>query len=144
MDEASLREVLEVLVAEYQASWNEHDAKALTEFFAGDADLIMGTGPTIGGREAIQEWWTVYFDRVEAGSRAAFLVDDIRPVGSDAAVVNVTAAQHGDQQDRDRVIPLARGTWVMVRAGEAWRVAAMRGQPLEGAGRQPGDRMLRG
>ena len=59
-------------------------------------------------------------------------VQAARLIAPDVAVLNVTtttqgrSAQGEELRSRD-----ARGTWVVVREGGTWRIAAMRGMPTE-------------
>lgn len=133
--EAALR----TAVDRYTETLNSREAGRLTALFADDADLIMGNQPKIVGRDAIQRWWSAYFERADVGVLGRFVVDDLRLVGSDAAVINVTAM--AETVSESTATPLARGTWMMSRRDDVWFVAAMRAQPLAGSTREPGARM---
>jgi len=51
-NDPSLTEV-RAQVQAYERAWNSHDASKVAAFYTDDADMIMGNGPRITGREAI-------------------------------------------------------------------------------------------
>ena len=120
------------LVEAYRTTWNGHNPSDLAGFFTEDADMIMGTDPVTMGRKAIEGWWQSYFARQEPQRHVVIEVHALRLIAPDVAVLNVTtttqgrSAQGEELRSRD-----ARGTWVVVREGGTWRIAAMRGMPTE-------------
>ena len=139
--EAQTREASDALrdrVEAYQTVWNTHDATAVAAFFTGDADMIMGNGPMIRGRESIQEAWQAYFAAIEPERRGTFDVHSLRLITREVALINVASETGGsDSQGRELPTRLARGTWVLVREADDWFISALRGQPAEGDVRGP-------
>lgn len=121
----------------YTATWNTHDGDALGTFFTSDADLMMGNLPRIVGREAIGGWWNTYFSRIDEGRKGEFELISQRDIVPGAKLVNVSSKTFGAKEDGEELeTRLARGTWVVVKRNEAWRIAAMRGLPAEGDQRE--------
>lgn len=120
-------------VKAYEHVWNTHQAGAVAAFFTEDADMIFGNGPKIVGRKAIRDWWDGYFARIDEMRTGTFVIDSLRMITPDVALINInsTTAGHGPtvQQLPTR---LARGTWVMVRHSGDWWISALRGLPAEG------------
>jgi uncharacterized protein (TIGR02246 family) len=120
------------LVEAYRTMWNGHDPSGLAGFFTEDADMIMGTDPIASGRKAIEGWWRDYFARQEPQRHVAIEVHAVRPIAPDVAVMNVTTTTLGrSAQGEELTSRNARGTWVVVRRGDAWGIAAMRGMPTQ-------------
>lgn len=124
----------------YTSTWNTHDADALVRLFTADADLTMGNLPLVVGREAIRGWWQAYFSRIDEGRKGEFEVLSNRVIAPGVRLVNVRSKTSGTNESGDQLeTRLARGTWVVVKTGETWLIAAMRGLPAEGEQRvRPG------
>lgn len=124
------------MLEEYQRVWNTHDAAAVGEFFTEDADMIIGNGPIIRGRRAIEKSWSGYFAHIDQGREGTFTIDSIRVIARDVAVLNVDSRTAGHTSAGDELpTRLARGTWVVVRHADSWLVSALRAGPAEGEDR---------
>jgi uncharacterized protein (TIGR02246 family) len=127
---------LQARVDAYQRAWNTHQASAVAAFFTQDADLILGNEPRIVGREAIQNWWEGYFEKVAATRRGAFAIETLQMLTSDVAILNINSTTSGhDSTGQELPTRLARGTWVMVRRFGDWWISALRGLPQQGDAR---------
>jgi uncharacterized protein (TIGR02246 family) len=128
-DSAAVRTTVEA----YERVWNTHDASAVAMFFSKDADMIIGNGAMVRGRQAIQEAWSVYFARQDEGRSGTFTIDSVRAIAPGVAVVNIDS-RTGGRSSNGRELPtrLARGTWVVVRQDEGWLISALRALPAEG------------
>ena len=124
----------------YTATWNRHDGGALAALFTADADVVMGNLPRIEGREAIAASWSGYFSRIDERRMGEFELVSWREIAPGVLRVNVRTTTAGtNERGEELETRLARGTWVLVREGETWRIAAMRGLPAEGEPRvRPG------
>jgi uncharacterized protein (TIGR02246 family) len=119
-------------VEKYQSVWNTHNATALAEFFTDDADFIMGNLSLINGRVAIQNWWQNYFNRQEPERMLTIIVNSLRIITNDVALINVTTTTaSNDTQGEKLPTRKARGTWVLHRQNGNWLIIAMRGMPTE-------------
>jgi len=119
-------------VNRYVAAWNTHDASVLAAFFTADADMIMGNGPILSGRSAVEHWWREYFAVQEPTRKLTIAVLSTRGITVDVTVLNVRTTTGGrESRGSDLIARRARGTWVLVRQGDDWLIAAMRGMPTE-------------
>ena len=117
----------------YTSAWNEHDGHALSGFFTDDADLIMGSLPRIEGREAIGEWWSSYFSRIDSARHGRFEFSSLKEIAPGVRLANLSSTTYGSGSSGGELeTRLARGTWVLVRRGDSWLISAMRGLPAEG------------
>ncbi|MCH5376200.1 MAG: SgcJ/EcaC family oxidoreductase [Planctomycetes bacterium] len=125
---------LENFVSRYEESWQFHDAERLADFFAEDADMIIGIQPMISGRAAIQDAWDRYFSRLDRGRTISISVKSIRILSPDVALLNVETTTGGTHSQTHEVMELrrARGTWVMTRTRRGWTISALRAQPPVG------------
>lgn len=102
---------------------NKRDAAALVALFTPDGDEINGDGPRIAGREAMRQAAEVDLANWSPTMRFTLAVTGIRFLGPDIAIVE-TAAQFSEGSVRAN-----RGTWVIVRQGGEWLIAALRVYP---------------
>lgn len=119
-------------VGEYQRAWNTLDAADVAAFFAVDADMVMGNMPAARGRIAIEDWWRQYFDVQEPGRRGTFDVTSLKVLGPGVALVDVKSTTGGTGRSNEPLVSrYARGTWLVARQDDRWRITAMRGLPTE-------------
>jgi uncharacterized protein (TIGR02246 family) len=124
---------LHTLVKKYEGVFNAHRASAVAAFFSKDADMIVGSGPKIVGREAIQEWWAHYFSRIDEQRKGTFAIDSVRVVAPEVVLINLDTKTAGRRSTGEELpTRLARGTWVVVRQSGEWRIAALRAFPAVG------------
>lgn len=119
-------------VEAYEKVFNTHDPSALAAFFTDDADMIMGNQPITRGRQAIHDWWQNYFSIREQGLMSSFIINSVRLITTDVALINVDYTSDGrNAQSQEMPTRKARGTWVVVRKGGDWLISALRGMPTE-------------
>jgi uncharacterized protein (TIGR02246 family) len=124
---------LRARVRAYERVWNTHEAAAVAGFFTEDADMIIGNGPRVAGREAIQQWWAGYFVRIAATREATFGIESLQLISHDVALINVNSTTAGrEEAGQEMPTRLARGTWVMVQRSGDWLISALRGLPALG------------
>lgn len=135
----SLQDV-RALVRAYEGTWNTHDASRVAAFYTHDADMVMGNGPRISGREAIAEWWARYFAAISDHRVGTFEVESLRLLTPDVALANVSTLTAGrDQKDEELPPRRARGTWILTAQDGHWLISALRGLPAQGDARvEPG------
>jgi uncharacterized protein (TIGR02246 family) len=124
----------------YASAWNTHDGDVLAALFTTDADIMMGNLPLIVGRKAIRDWWQIYFSRIDEDRKGNFELLSTRVIAPGVKLVNILSKTSGTNVSGDQLeTRLARGTWVVVKTGKTWLIAAMRGLPAEGEQRvRPG------
>jgi uncharacterized protein (TIGR02246 family) len=131
-DSAALAQDLGKEVTAYTATWDTHDSRALAARFTTDADMIMGNGPILEGRTAIDGWWKRYFAAQEPERTLTIEVLSMRPITDEVALMNVRTTTGGRTAEDVPLHPRkARGTWVLVHQDGAWHIASMRGMPTE-------------
>jgi uncharacterized protein (TIGR02246 family) len=119
--------VLRDMVESFQTAWNAHDAASVVAMYTDDADQVMHDGPTTVGRQALHQWWAARFAAMEPGCKITLSVTAVRLVTPDVAVINVVATTAGcDAQGQAPSASADRGTWVVVRRGGRWLMAALR------------------
>jgi uncharacterized protein (TIGR02246 family) len=138
----SLRPQLRVFVAAYEDTFNRHDPAAISAFYTEDADIVVRNSPVIHGRQAIIDWWRAYFSKLRPqpldrdtwfeSMKAILIIDEIRMIGPDVALVDISATAAARQADGGPLpVRYARATWVVVREGGEWLIAALRVLPSE-------------
>ena len=128
---------LEELVRLYRAAFNSFQPEAVSAFYTADADIIVRNAPAIRGKDAISNWWRVYFSSPRAP--ADFDLLKVQSLTPDAAIVEVLAT--GPRTDsKGNAIPArqAHGAWLVVHQSGAWKIAALRVLPGKP------DRVIRG
>ena len=127
-------------VRAYERTWNTHDAGQVAVFYSPDADMIMGSGPRIVGRAAIEAWWARYFAAISDRRTGTFQVESVRLLAPEVALVDIGSLTAGpDENDEELPARRARGTWVLTAQGGQWLIASLRGLPAEGETRsEPG------
>lgn len=131
--EQDVADGVRVWVDAYEKTWNTHDASAVAAFFSEDADFIVGNGPRIVGRDAVEEWWRSYFSGIDDARKGTFAIASLRTITPEVVVVNInsTTAGHGHSGE-ELPTRLARGTWVVAQDNGKWQISAFRALPAEG------------
>ena len=120
-DEAAIR----AHAVKIESALNKRDAAALGELFTPDADEINSDGPLVAGREAMRRVDGAELAKWSPTMRFSLTVTGIRFLGQDVAIVE-TAARFNEGPVRAN-----RGTWVCVRQGGKWLIAALRVYPAQ-------------
>jgi uncharacterized protein (TIGR02246 family) len=126
-----LRPQIRAFVADYENAFNEHKSKELSQFYRADADILIREQPKIHGIHAIEEWWRTYFSQPRP-YRALFIIDEIRLISEDVALLNIIATGVG-LEITEHLVPArqARGTWILLREDRKWLISALRVLPSE-------------
>lgn len=119
---------LEQFVKRYEETWQSHDARRLANFFGEDSDMIMGIQPTVSGRGAIEAWWNLYFSRIDSGRALSISIESIRILSPNIALLNVHTTTGGTHSMTNDILESrkARGTWVVTRSSDDWKISALR------------------
>ena len=119
--------ILDVLAALYRA-WEANDAEAFVADYTDDATVVQ-PGVYKKDREEIRATMAAAFAGPRSGTRATddpsairFLTDDTALVISEGGII--FPGQEAVASER-----LVRATWVLVRRGDAWRIAAYHNSP---------------
>ena len=117
-DEQALHEI----VAKLEAAWNAADSEVWAGFFAEDVDFIHILGVHYTGRTAVETGHRMIWDTIYKGSTVKYVVEKIRPAGSDGAVVFVLGEMTFFDNGVERHIK-ARPTMTLQRIDESWQIA---------------------
>ena len=114
-------EAIRDLVKWLEMSWNSGASAGFATAFAEDADFVTVLGMHHTGRSAIEAGHRHLFDTTYKGSRTAYIVEKIRSVGPEVAIVFLRQRL----ELRDAKVLEARPTLTMVRNGERWHIAVL-------------------
>ena len=118
-DEIAIRGLIEQL----SMAWGAGDARAYAAAFTPDADYITFMGTHHRGRADIEACHAALFERFQKGSRLDGVVDQVRFLTSDVALVHGRGAVVKGKRQRNRRNTKVQ-TWVVVRRNGPWEVAA--------------------
>lgn len=79
---------LQVLLSQFTSAWDKSDAASIAVLFERDGDLVIPDGLMVEGREAIQQFYALTFERGYRGSRGTAHIKQIRSLGSDMVLVD--------------------------------------------------------
>jgi len=122
-DERAVREVIRTT----GAALNARDWEAAARVFAADGDVILPGSARVSGRTAIRAFWAKSWAGAPAQRRITLSVVSLRLLGPDVALADCTAEFSAGLPVRDRA------TYVLVRRGGTWQVAALRVMQAESA-----------
>ena len=137
-----LKPQIRAFVSAYEEAFNTHDPAAISAFYTNDADIVVRNSPLILGQSAILKWWRDYFAQQRPQSldrnrwfesmRTILIIDQIRMITPDVALINITATAAARQVDTEPPpIRYARATWVIVREESKWLISSLRVLPSE-------------
>jgi uncharacterized protein (TIGR02246 family) len=119
--------ILNVFAALYKA-WEANDAEAFVADYTDDATVVQ-PGVYKKDREEIRATMAAAFAGPLSGSRATDHPAAIRFLTGDTAVVISEGGIIFPGQEAVASERLVRATWVLVRRGDAWRIAAYHNSP---------------
>jgi uncharacterized protein (TIGR02246 family) len=124
--EAAVRTLLQ----NYIDAWNRADAEGIASQFVADGDLVAPDGIRASGHAAIRAFYAAAFQRGYSGSRAGISVVALRAIRRDVIIVDGTWFIENARTPAGAVAPREEGvaTLVAVKAGDGWRVSAVREQ----------------
>ncbi|HEX4709530.1 SgcJ/EcaC family oxidoreductase [Phenylobacterium sp.] len=121
---------VEVLQRGYVEAWDRADAAAIAGYFAPDGDFTNPTGFHAQGRADIAAFYAQAFAAGYAGSRGGLKLLRTRLVAPGVMVADGEWSIRGARTPQGGARPGEQGlaTAVLVRTGDAWRIAALREQ----------------
>jgi uncharacterized protein (TIGR02246 family) len=115
-DEAAVR----ALVEQYQAARDKGDAAALATLFTADADQLVSSGEWRRGRDAVVKG-SLASSQQTSGKRT-LTIETVRGIGNGVAV----ADSRYDITQNDGTVRRMWASWLVVKDGPAWKIAAIR------------------
>ncbi len=121
-------EAIRMQVEQFEEAWNIGDAYLLAAHFDSAGDQILPGHPVVRGRAELEEWWSEHYSRMAEGRKISLTVNSLRFLKPDVAIVNVSAEFTGGHDPEGREIPPGRdrATYVMIKTGDQWLLAALR------------------
>lgn len=116
-DESAMREAVKQL----ETGWNTRSGALFAKPFAEDADYVIINGNYLKGRAAIESAHQRIFDTIYKDTRISLVVQQIRFLRPDVAVVHVKGQRTSptDEQNPGAVITL-----IMTKEKAGWTIAA--------------------
>ena len=120
----SVEQAIEGLARALETAWNRHDAHALTEPFAEDADFTNVFGMAVRGRAAIEALHAPLFKTMFTDSHLRVLETRVRMIRPDVAAVDVKWTMTGARDPHGNPWPERIGllNWIVTRHGERWLI----------------------
>jgi uncharacterized protein (TIGR02246 family) len=121
------------LVADFEDAWNQHDAHAFAENFAGDADFTNVRGDAAHGRKAVQDFHAPMFATKFKNTHQTADDVKIRFLNADIASVDIRWEMTGATDADGTPIPIRKGllSWVVTRQhDDRWLILVMHNQDL--------------
>lgn len=120
-------------VAQMASGWNAKSGAEFAKPFAEDADYVVINGMYIKGRAAIAQGHQQIFDTFYKNTNLTLIVERIRFLRADVAVVHVVATLKLTENETARTTN-ARITMVMTKTGDKWEIAAFQNSEIQATG----------
>jgi uncharacterized protein (TIGR02246 family) len=115
-DDAAVR----ALVDAYSAARDKGDAVALTALFTADADQLVSSGEWRRGRDAVVKGSLASSQQTQG--KRTFTIDTVRMIAANVAV----ADSRYEIAQPDGTTRRMWASWLVVKDGPAWKIAAIR------------------
>jgi uncharacterized protein (TIGR02246 family) len=116
------RNQISTIVSRWEDAWNRHDMRAFASLFHQDAVWVLWTGDVWSGRQAIEEGHAAVHETVFRNSTQRENIEELRFLGSDAAVVRFCSTLTGDERAPDKVVR-SRKFIVLTKRQDAWKIS---------------------
>jgi len=115
-DDAAVR----ALVEAYSAARDKGDGAALTALFTADADQLVSSGEWRRGREAVVKGSLASSQQTQG--KRTFAIETVRMIAANVALVD----SRYDIAQTDGTTRRMWASWLLVKDGPAWKIAAIR------------------
>lgn len=120
-DRVTDRNQISAIVARWEEAWNRHDMRAFASEFEEDAYWILWTGDVWKGKDAIESGHAAVHKTVFRNSIQRELLEELKFVGPDAAVVRFCSILNGDERAPGQVVR-SRKFLVLNKHGGVWKI----------------------
>ena len=112
-----------------QDAWNKHDAKMLADLWLTDGDYVSSTGRTATGRAEVEKAFAAQWAGVYKGTKLTHTLTSVRFLRKDVAIADGAFEISGMKDGSGKLLPTRSGlsSIIVVKKGERWYVAALRG-----------------
>jgi len=115
-DDAAVR----ALVEAYSTARDKGDGAALTALFTADADQLVSSGEWRRGREAVVKGSLASSQQTQG--KRTFAIETVRMIAANVALVD----SRYDIAQTDGTTRRMWASWLLVKDGPAWKIAAIR------------------
>ena len=124
MTDKNAEQAIKGLAHALEAAWNRHDARALAEVFAEDADFTNVFGMVATGRVAIEALHAPLFKTMFKDSHLTVLETRVRMIRPDVAAVDVKWTMTGARDPHGNPWPEREGllNWIVTDHDGAWLI----------------------
>ncbi len=107
---------------EWAAAWNKHDPKLMAAFFVADGELINPFGRHAKGTAEIEKLFTDEHNSAMAGTTYAGMIENIRYIGKNVAIVDVSGEISGMKGPDGAAAPPFKHhvTWIAEKKAGKW------------------------
>ncbi|MGK4584686.1 SgcJ/EcaC family oxidoreductase [Kitasatospora sp. HPMI-4] len=126
---ATAKEAVAVLPQRIIAAWAKHDAEAFAAVFTEDATMVL-PGVYCKGQAAIRSFLDDAFRGAFKGTRVTGTPIDLRFLSESAAVLVTEGGVLAPGESTVHPDRKIRASWIAVRNGDQWRLAAYQNSPF--------------
>lgn len=122
------KEIFQDTVAQFSSAWNNHDSKAMADFWATDGTLLSPwTNSVYSGRDEIEK----YFVREQIDgmkdSQIKLDIEKVRFIDSDTAFVDANLTISGMKIAGENAVPFRNhGVFLFVKRDGKWKILEAR------------------
>jgi uncharacterized protein (TIGR02246 family) len=120
--EARSLEAIRALPPRFVDRWSQADASGLAALFAPEGDLVIPTGATLAGRDAIEAFYSSVFASGYRGTRVEFALTGLRVFEERFAILDGSFAIVRPDRGEER----GRFCAILGKDGEDWRILGLR------------------
>src|SRR5215470_11761630 len=112
-----------------QDAWNKKDAKMLSDLWLTDGDYVSSTGRTATGRAEVEKAFAAQWAGLYKGTKLTHTLTSVRFLRKDVAIADGAFEISGMKDAAGKLLPTRSGlsTLIVVKKGDRWYVAALRG-----------------
>src|SRR5215475_4006044 len=112
-----------------QDAWNKKDGKRLSDLWPTDGDYVSSTGRTATGRAEVEKAFAAQWAGLYKGTKLTHTLTSVRFLRKDVAIADGAFEISGMKDAAGKLLPTRSGlsTLIVVKKGDRWYVAALRG-----------------
>jgi len=126
--------VIRAGVKQMETGWNAKSGAEFAKLFAEDSDYVVINGFHIKGRAANAAVHQQIFDTIFKNTNLTLVVEQIRFLRTDVAVVHVFGTRRPTRESDSALIGDARITMTMVKNDGKWEIAAFQNTAIQPQG----------
>jgi uncharacterized protein (TIGR02246 family) len=132
-DKAGDETAIRANVKQMETGWNTKSGAEFAKPFAEDSDYVVINGMHVKGRAAIAQGHQQIFDTIYKDSNVTLVVEQIRFLRVDIAVVHAQTTLKVKQGDATGEYK-GRITMILTKTGDKWEIAAFQNTPIQTIG----------